>query len=370
MSRSTFSRIWLPGFLLQSVIIGGGYATGRELVEFFLGNGPLGGLLGMLVATALFSVVTALSFEFARLTRSFNYRSFFGHLLGRGWFLYEVAYLVLALLILAVVAAASGEIMASQWGLPRSAGVVLLMLPIAVLVFRGTALIEKALAGWSFLLYATYALLVGAYLWAFGDMLAPNFASTPPAEGWFVDGVRYAGYNLAVIPLILFCVPHFTSRRDAVTAGLLAGPLVMIPAALFFLAMAASWPAILEVPVPADYMMQRLHSGWLQWLFYVVIFGTFVETGTAIIHALNERIALRFSTQERTMPPWLRPAIAVVAVLVAVVLAVQFGIIGLIAKGYGTLTWIFILVYVLPLATFGLWTIRRLSAGSAERPAD
>jgi uncharacterized membrane protein YkvI len=46
------------GFVLQSVIIGGGYATGRELVEFFLSSGPVGGLLGMLAATII-SIVCA-----------------------------------------------------------------------------------------------------------------------------------------------------------------------------------------------------------------------------------------------------------------------------------------------------------------------
>ena len=66
---SHFNRIWLPGFMLQSVVTGGGYATGRELVEFFLTAGPAGGLLGMLVATALFSIVSILCFELARLAR-------------------------------------------------------------------------------------------------------------------------------------------------------------------------------------------------------------------------------------------------------------------------------------------------------------
>ena len=37
----------LPGFIFQSVVIAGGYGTGRELVEFFLTQGPLGGLLGI-----------------------------------------------------------------------------------------------------------------------------------------------------------------------------------------------------------------------------------------------------------------------------------------------------------------------------------
>jgi len=42
--NTLFQRWLLPGFLFQSVIIGGGYATGRELVEFFLSVGPPAGL--------------------------------------------------------------------------------------------------------------------------------------------------------------------------------------------------------------------------------------------------------------------------------------------------------------------------------------
>ena len=81
-TSTLFQRIFLPGFLFQSVMIGGGYATGRELVEFFLSAGPMGGLLGLLVATSVFSVIAALSFEFARISKSYNYRHFFKQLLG------------------------------------------------------------------------------------------------------------------------------------------------------------------------------------------------------------------------------------------------------------------------------------------------
>ena len=361
ISNSTFQRIWLPGFMLQSVVIGGGYATGRELVEFFLSAGPMRGLFGILVATALFSIASVLCFELARLTRTYNYRSFFGELLGPAWFLYEIAYFVLCLLVLAVVAAASGEIFGVQWHLHRWIGIALLMLPIGILAFYGTAMIEKVLAFWSFVLYAVYIVLVACYLWYFGGALDDDFTAGPAGVGWFLKGVSYFGYNLAVIPLVLFCVPHLRSRGDAVKAGLLSGPLVMIPAALFYLAMSASYPEILDSAVPSDFMMQRLNMGWLQTLFYIVVFGTFVETGVAFVHALNERVALRYAAQQRTMPRWLRPAIATFALSVAVVLALRFGIIELIARGYGTLTWVFILVFALPLGTIGVLKIRRLS---------
>ena len=45
-----FKRYLLPGFVFEAAVIGGGYATGRELVEFFLPAGAWGGLLGMAVS--------------------------------------------------------------------------------------------------------------------------------------------------------------------------------------------------------------------------------------------------------------------------------------------------------------------------------
>src|SRR5687767_7259125 len=113
-----WQRYFLPPVTFMSVVIGGGYATGRELVEFFMSAGPVGGLLGMLVTALIWSVVFGLSLQLARVTQSFEYRSFFKQLLGRGWVLFELAYLALLILVLAVLGAACGEILADLLGAP------------------------------------------------------------------------------------------------------------------------------------------------------------------------------------------------------------------------------------------------------------
>ena len=64
-----FRRYLLPGFVFESAVIAGGYATGRELVEFFLPAGPWGGLLGMVVGMLVWSAVLMVSFELARVAR-------------------------------------------------------------------------------------------------------------------------------------------------------------------------------------------------------------------------------------------------------------------------------------------------------------
>ena len=47
------------------------------------------------------------------------------------------------------------------------------------------------------------------------------------------------------------------------------------------------------------------------------------------------------------------------ALLVSALLMSRFGIIDLVAIGYGALTWTFLAVLVVPLFTVGLWKIRR-----------
>ena len=102
-----FQRFLLPGFAFKGVVIGGGYATGRELVEFFMASGPWGGLLGLTLAMLIWSGVCAVTFMLARVVSAYDYRSFFQALLGRFWVLFEVAYVLFLILILAVVAAAA-----------------------------------------------------------------------------------------------------------------------------------------------------------------------------------------------------------------------------------------------------------------------
>ena len=62
---SAFRRYFLPGLVFQSVVVAGGYGTGRELVEFFLTQGPLGGLLAIGVVGIMTSV-GVLVFEIGR----------------------------------------------------------------------------------------------------------------------------------------------------------------------------------------------------------------------------------------------------------------------------------------------------------------
>ena len=354
---AAFRRYLLPGFLFQSVVIAGGYGTGAELTAFFLAQGPMSGLLAILVSTLVFSAVSMVTFELARVWKAFDYRHFFQRLRGGGWWLFEICYVGLLLLVLAVVAAASGSIFVDTFGLGYWVGVGVVMVAVGALVFGGNEAIERFFAAWSFVLYVVYVVF---FVWCFrelGGAISSNLSVEPAGAGWAWAGLRYAGYNLAVIPPVLATVRVHERRRETFIAGALTGPIAMIPALLFFLPMVGLYPEILGATVPATVLLERLGSRPFQVAFQLVLFGTLIETGTGLIHAVNERISGLQSDRDARMASWVRPVVAVG--LLGLGTAVSgFGLTDLVARGYGTMTLGFIAVYVLPVLTLGVWRIR------------
>jgi uncharacterized membrane protein YkvI len=360
---SWFQRFLLPGFALKAVIIGGGYATGRELAEYFVPAGPWGGLAAMLLATLVWSVVAALTFALALKLGAYDYRSFFKGLLGPTWVAFEVAYIIFVVLILAVFGAAAGAIGAATFGWPEVLGSVLLAVAIVAVTAWGTSAVEQMFKYVSILLYAVYGLFLILALASFGGLIGQGFANAPPPSGnWMAGGLTYASYNIVGAVVILPVLRHLRNQRDAVVAGLIAGPLSMLPAILFFVAMMAFYPAIGDETLPSDFLLRQMTVPGFHVLFQVMIFAALLESGAGSVHAINERIS--GAIESRGRPPLSAAARAIIGAVIltgCMFVAGEIGLVDLIASGYRFLAWLFLAVFVVPLITIGTWRLLRPS---------
>ena len=354
-TSSWFQRFLLPGFAFKAVVIGGGYATGRELAEFFLPSGPWGGLAGMVLATTIWSGVCALTFAFARAVHAYDYRSFFKALLGPFWIVFEIAYVAFVILILSVFGAAAGAIGAATLGLPPIVGTLALTVAIAAFATFGNSSVERLFKWVSFLLYGVYALFIVLALSRFGDRISDNFLVSAPSDGWALGGLTYASYNVVGAVVILPVVRHLTSQRDAVTAGLIAGPLAMIPALLFFVAMIAFYPGIATETLPSDFLLQQLEIPAIHLLFQLMIFAALLESGCGAVHAINERVdnVLR-ARRGSGLTHRARALLAATLLVGCIFVADRFGLVALIGSGYRFLAYVILAVYVVPLIVIGL----------------
>jgi uncharacterized membrane protein YkvI len=365
---SWFQSYLLPGFAFKAVVIGGGYATGRELAEFFLPSGPRGGLMAIVLAMVIWSVVCAVTFCLAFVTSSWNYRAFFKNLLGPFWAIFEICYLLFIILILAVFGAAAGAIGAALFGWPPLIGTLCLIVSISVVTAYGTASVEQLFKWVSIFLYAVYAIFVVLSFFAFGDRILANLAAPAPHDGWVLGGLTYAGYNVVGAVIILPVLRHLRSQRNALVAGVLAGPLAMLPALLFFICMIAYYPQIGAEALPSDFLLRRLNFPAFHYLFQLMIFLALLESGTGCVHAFNERIAEAYAARKggslsKSGRLWITGAL----LLGSIFLAARFGLVTLIARGYTGLAYMFLVVFVLPVMTIGVWQL--YTRANAARPA-
>ena len=187
-----------------------------------------------------------------------------------------------------------------------------------------------------------------------------------PTDGWLSGGLTYAGYNIVGAVIILPLARHFHSRRDAVVAGVLAGPLAMLPGLLFFVCMIAWYPQIgargaavglhpapaghAGVPpaVPGDDLQRAARK----------------RRGRGACRQRARRRDLARAPRSVELPNVGRFAIAVALLVGSIFIADHFGLVTLIASGYRALAWLF-LVGLRPAVADD----RRVAAVAASRRA-
>jgi len=364
-AHGVFATLFLPAIVAQSMIIGGGYSTGREIMEYAGRFGPRG-WWAVAVIFLGFAVLSALAFEVARLGRAYDYKSWGRLLIGRLWPAYDVLLVVMLLLVIAVMQAAVGSILEETVGLPYGVGLALVFVMVGLLAWRGTSFIERFETVGSVALYVAYVAFSVLILTGVEPATRAEVGAQPETGTVLLSGVKYVGYNLAVLPPVLFCLHRQRRRSEALFSGLLSGVAMTVPFALTFLCLMRFWPdpGVVDADVPWIPMLTAVseRSGgrdlWL-WVFGVVAGWTLLETAVGGVHALVDRLERNLDDlpgflrpSGGVMLPWQRAA-AALAVLTGASLLARLGIIDLVKQGYGALSWGFILLMAVPLLVVG-----------------
>jgi uncharacterized membrane protein YkvI len=299
-----------------------------------------------------------LTFEACRQWNVYDYKSLLKKLIGKGWIAYEISYLLLGILIIAVMASAAGEILNSTLGFNVWIGIVLIVVIVGFLNYMGEKFIAKMKIIGTIALFGAYTVF-GFLVFnsrsdqIFEAFLQPDSENTLATPGMFFliwTGITYVGYNLAVYPSTLFTIRQIHSKKESLMAGMAAGLLMTIPWFLTYFAIMAYYPSqdVLGATVPWLKMLEP-YGSYLIVVFGIVVGWTLIETATGIIHAFIGRIDVDvFEKSQRHLSGQSKALISLAALIAAMLLA-QIGIIDLIAKGYSFMAYAMILFYGVPL---------------------
>jgi uncharacterized membrane protein YkvI len=354
-----FRVLVIPSAVFLSVVFGGSYGTGREVMEFVSRHGPVGGLIAIAAVALTYTALLFITFELARRFEHYEYRSFFQRLLGRGWFLYEIVILMGMLITLAVCATAAGAIAESRFGLPAWSGSAVLLLIVFVLNYQGRVLVEKTMILSVTALAVVLLALVYQLLGEPAEQIRQNFRSEPVAWDAWQGGMQYALVNGGFIPLLLYCSRGIRSRGEAGLAASCAAGVAVVPAIIFHFAFMSAYPAITEEQLPTYTLFTQVASPLLLNVYIVVLFVLIAQTGVGMLQGFLERIDGWHQQHHGAPLSHFGHGLVAVGMAGSSIVLSSLGIIALILAGYTFLALSFIVVFAVPLFTRGVWLITR-----------
>lgn len=369
------ARVLVPALTFQAVAIGGAYATGREIIEFGAVFGAYGWAAGVSMAL-VGALLGFLVYETARRFQLFDYRSLMKHLIGKLSWLFDVIYIPFAVVIVAVLSSATGNILRDTLGFNYWVGVTIVVTISAIVTLRGTVLIERFNGIGTILLmigYVLFSVLVIATHW---DNIVKVFAEQdhslkPDARlgDAFVLGMVYVGLGFVVYPSTLMTVRHLKSRKDSAISGVLTGGLYVVPWFLTFFALMGFYPAasVFEAPVPWLTMLQGT-SGVVVVIYGVLVGWTLVSTAVGLVQSIIIRVDTNLrEVRGEGLDGGQKLGIVLGTLILGTVLA-QVGIIDLIAVGYLVGAILLILIFGIPLLVRSAKFLLPIIGREAPRP--
>lgn len=370
LSETKWGRILLPAIVFQSVSIGGGFSTGREVVTYVAKFGTLGSVSILTYFSAL-AISGALIYEFSRRFNLYDYKSLMKNLIWKFWFLFDIVYILLAVAIIAVVASAGGNLMNQILGVPIFlANVVLIGFVFFVLYFGRKTLERFSVAGTTFI-YLVYALMFAYVLVNHGGEAIQTISN---GNTEYVDNASvgaaiqsaliYAGYSLIGFIPPLFLIDRMETRSEAITSGVLSAFMLAIPLTLSYISLMAYYPSESVMGAPVPWLAVLDPAGFILVILYAIAIGwTLTESGVGFVHAITHRVDeniresdYRLFAAMDGLSPLQRGSLGLLIFLSAIGLS-RIGIIALVNQVYPILAVLFTAILILPLLTIGLFRL-------------
>jgi uncharacterized membrane protein YkvI len=223
--RKEISNIIKVASIYMATIIGAGFASGREIVQFF-SRYYNGGLYGLILAGLLFSAIGCIVLDKVFCERIQSYEELLFPMVGWGigWFM-EIAVSVFMLSVFSIMIAGAGKVLEDMLSVPFKCGILIMsLICMLVLVFgiRGVMALSTVVSP----ILITGMICTGLYIIAFKGIAVFNAAVyiTPITHNWFFSALLYVSYN-SISSVVVMCslLPYLKTRKTGTFAGVLGG---------------------------------------------------------------------------------------------------------------------------------------------------
>ncbi|MCL6477922.1 MAG: hypothetical protein K6T65_05850 [Peptococcaceae bacterium] len=248
--------------LYAGAVIGAGFASGQEILQFFIVFGDRG-LWGLLLAAILFCYLGGLVMFLAVSLRTSSYKDLYRAVLGRlpGRIMDGLSLVMLPGGIV-VMLAGGGSVFSEYLGTSRILGTVFTALITAAVISKGLKGVTSASALLVPLKMAAIIVISLLVLLVFPEGAASRAVTADHGSGvnWAWSAVLYVSYNMVVPVAVLSSLGKSASCRTGVWGGVLGGAVLGAVAGVMVVAGLRFYPQITGYEIPLLFMAGSLGS--------------------------------------------------------------------------------------------------------------
>lgn len=275
MSNGFKRASWKYAFAYTGIVVGAGFATGQEVLQFFSSYGLIsiiGVILTGLIVMFIGRQAAKLGYQTHAESHVLPLNTLFGTRLGKvvdiilAFFLYGLAIVMIA---------GSGATFNEGFGLNAQAGAIFLIIVAFFTLLMDFDKIVSVIGA------ITPVLVVAMFIISGYNILNPmvplsevgeyNDVSHSPTGSWWFDAITYSGFTLATAFSFLSIMGSESARQSIVRRGAIyGGILITLLMLLINFGILSIMPAAYDVALPTMQMANNL-SPWIGTAYSVII---------------------------------------------------------------------------------------------------
>lgn len=280
-------KVMQIAFTYIGTVVGAGFATGQEILQFFTRYGKWGALT-ILLSTALFIWLGTKMMLLANKIQAESYedlnRRLFGEKIGQVLSLFTLLVLIG---VNSVMLAGAGSVFEEHLGLPYQAGLWITLIATFFLLGRGIGGVMKLN---SIVVPMMITLSLAVIFNTAGSPGAIRFftltTDTSPLATW-TSPLMYSAFNLSMAQAVLVPIgSHTRSRKTIVWGGIVGGIGVGFMLMAGHFALSSNMPGIVQFEIPMGSIAQQLGTT-IQLIYIVLIFMEIFSTFVADVYGVT-----------------------------------------------------------------------------------
>ncbi|WP_139488897.1 YkvI family membrane protein [Brevibacillus dissolubilis] len=278
-------------FTYIGTVVGAGFASGREILEFFVQYGTQG-LIGVILSAFLFVWAGVQVMLVAHRIQATSYQEMSVYLFGKTiGSLFNIVLLLVLLGTTSVMLAFTGSLTHETFHLPAQIGIWVSMICIYIVTARGLDAIHSVNSIFVPILIG-FTFLVFFYTKPWGAVASTSMMMVEPIKqgAWISSPLYYVALNISLTQAVLIPIGRESrSEKPLVLGGILGGLGISLLLLLSYLSLNSNMPQIQLVDAPMIHMLSGLGKG-ITILFAMLVFGEVFSSLVANVFGLAEQV--------------------------------------------------------------------------------